>query len=54
MKIKVVFDLNIETGEYNITFSHADEKNQGKKIDQQKVANMLRKVVDQWNNKFKN
>jgi hypothetical protein len=52
MKVRVNVELDLDSGEYDLqVFSLEKDK---KKIDQQKLASMLQKVVKSWNQRFTN
>jgi hypothetical protein len=52
MKVKVVVDLDMKTGEYEIQFFLQDKDE--KQIDQKELARLLEKVVTSWKNKYTN
>jgi len=50
MKVKITVDLETETGEYEIKFTSEDKQ----PMDQKVLSKLLKKVVEQWNQKFVN
>jgi hypothetical protein len=50
MKVKTVINLDFETGNYDIEFF--TEKKEHTKIDQKKLAQLLRRVFESWDQKF--
>lgn len=49
MKIQVIIDIDQDTGKYELTYKSSKK---GKKIEQQKLADIIQKVLDNWKLKF--